>query len=84
MGGGHYTAFVHDYKKNEYMEAGMQCSNALQSMERKLRTTCNATNAKFDNVVKILGGLVSEYEKSSHGPRKWQKLAMFLQNRSNT
>ncbi|XP_062097658.1 uncharacterized protein LOC133803580 [Humulus lupulus] len=35
------------------MEAEMQCPNALQSMEMKLRTTCNATNAKFDNVVKV-------------------------------
>ncbi|XP_030480849.1 uncharacterized protein LOC115697845 [Cannabis sativa] len=68
-----------DYKKSAYMEAEMQCSNALQSMERKLRTACHASAANFDNVVKVLDGLVSEYEKSSHGPGKWQKLAMFLQ-----
>ncbi|XP_062120190.1 uncharacterized protein LOC133834555 [Humulus lupulus] len=61
------------------MEAEMQCLNVLQSMERTLRTACNATNAKFDNVVKVLDGLVSEYEKSSHGPGKWKKLVMFLQ-----
>ncbi|XP_062079764.1 uncharacterized protein LOC133784431 [Humulus lupulus] len=82
----HHAYYFHwlnlqDYKKNEYMEAEMQCSNASKSMERTLRAACNATNAKFDNVVKVLDGLVSEYEKSSHGPGKWQKLAMLLQKK---
>ncbi|PON46673.1 Guanylate-binding protein [Parasponia andersonii] len=68
-----------DYKRNAFMEAELHCSNALQSMERKLRTACHATEANIDNVVKVLDGLVSEYEASCHGPGKWQKLAMFLQ-----
>ena len=35
------------------MEAELKCSNALQSMERKLRTACHATDANIDNVVKV-------------------------------
>ncbi|KAF3451422.1 hypothetical protein FNV43_RR07517 [Rhamnella rubrinervis] len=68
-----------DYKKNAYMEAELRCSNAMQSMERKLRAACHATDANIDKVVKVLDGLISEYEASYHGPGKWQKLAMFLQ-----
>lgn len=31
--------------------------------------------------MQVLDALVSEYETSCHGPGKWQKLAMFLQQR---
>ncbi|XP_068320785.1 uncharacterized protein [Pyrus communis] len=68
-----------DCKKNAYMEAELHCSNAIQSMERKLRTACHASDANIDNVLKVLDGLLSDYEAASHGPAKWQKLTMFLQ-----
>ncbi|XP_024046185.1 guanylate-binding protein 1 [Citrus clementina] len=68
-----------DHKKNVYMEADIRCSSAIQSMERKLRAACHSLDASIDNVVKVLDGLISEYETSCHGPGKWQKLAMFLQ-----
>ncbi|XP_041026148.1 guanylate-binding protein 1-like [Juglans microcarpa x Juglans regia] len=68
-----------DYKRNAYMEADLQCSNAIQSMEKRLRAACHASDANIDNVVKVLDALLSEYEASSHGPGKWQKLAVFLQ-----
>lgn len=44
---------MQDYKKNAYMEAELQCSNAIQSMERKLRAACHATDANIDKVVKV-------------------------------
>lgn len=44
---------LQDYKRNAFMEAELQCSNALQSMERKLRTACHATDANIDNIVKV-------------------------------
>ncbi|KAF5186122.1 Guanylate-binding protein, partial [Thalictrum thalictroides] len=68
-----------EYKRSAYMEADMKCSNTLQDMEKKLRSACRAPDAKVDNVIKVLDGLLSEYETSSHGPGKWQKLATFLQ-----
>ncbi|KAM1102910.1 hypothetical protein ACFX19_011681 [Malus domestica] len=68
-----------DCKKNAYMEAELHCSNAIQIMERKLRTACHASDANIDNVRKVLDGLLSDYEAASHGPAKWQKLTMFLQ-----
>lgn len=68
-----------DYKRNAYMEAELHCSNATQGMERKLRTACHASDANMNNVVKVLDGLISEYEASCHGPGKSQKLVMFLQ-----
>lgn len=68
-----------EHKKNVYMEADIRCSSAVQSMERKLRAACHSSDASIDNVVKVLDALVSEYETSCHGPGKWQKLAMFLQ-----
>ncbi|KAH9797131.1 Guanylate-binding family protein [Citrus sinensis] len=71
-----------DHKKNVYMEADIRCSSAIQSMERKLRAACHSSDASIDNVVKVLDGLISEYETSCHGPGKWQKLAMFLQQSS--
>eukprot|EP00262_Sarcandra_glabra_P009405 TRINITY_DN23777_c0_g1_i1.p1 TRINITY_DN23777_c0_g1~~TRINITY_DN23777_c0_g1_i1.p1 ORF type:complete len:639 (-),score=165.98 TRINITY_DN23777_c0_g1_i1:163-2058(-) len=61
------------------MEADLRCSSTLQSMEKKLRAACYVADAKLDRVVKVLEGLLSEYERSSHGPAKWQKLATFLQ-----
>lgn len=71
-----------DHKKNVYMEADIRCSSAIQSMERKLRAACHSSDASIDNVVKVLDGLISEYETLCHGPGKWQKLAMFLQQSS--
>ncbi|XP_062160855.1 uncharacterized protein LOC133868068 [Alnus glutinosa] len=68
-----------DYRRNAYMEADLQISNAIQSMEKRLRAACYASDASIDNVVKVLDALLSEYEASSHGPGKWQKLAVFLQ-----
>ncbi|KAK9085392.1 hypothetical protein Sjap_025803 [Stephania japonica] len=78
-----------DYKRNAFIEADLKCSNAIQSMEKKLRAACHAPDAKVDHVVKqvrknepseqVLEGLLTEYEKVSHGSGKWQKLATFLQ-----
>ncbi|XP_075666147.1 uncharacterized protein LOC142635984 [Castanea sativa] len=67
-----------DYKRNAYMEADLRCSSAIQTMEKRLRAACHASDANIDNVVKVLDALLSEYEASSHGPGKWQKLAVFL------
>ncbi|XP_057749590.1 uncharacterized protein LOC130968376 [Arachis stenosperma] len=68
-----------DYKRNAFMEADIQCSNAIQSMEKRLRAACNASGATIDNVAKVLDALFSEYEKTVQGPAKWQKLSVFLQ-----
>ncbi|KAJ7947028.1 Guanylate-binding family protein [Quillaja saponaria] len=68
-----------DYKRNAFMEADLRCSDAILSMEKRLRAACHASDANIDNVVKVLDALLSEYEKSVHGPGKWQKLAVFLQ-----
>ncbi|KAM7500756.1 hypothetical protein LguiA_025170 [Lonicera macranthoides] len=68
-----------DYKKDAFREAYLQCSYAIQSMEKELRTACHAPDAKVDSVLKILDGLISKYEASSHGPEKWRKLNKFLQ-----
>lgn len=41
------------------MEADLQCSNAIHSMEKRLRAACNASDAKIDNVAKVIGvGLI--------------------------
>ncbi|RWR89610.1 guanylate-binding protein 2 [Cinnamomum micranthum f. kanehirae] len=68
-----------DYKRTAYMEADLRCSNAIQNMEKKLRAACHVPDAKLDHVIKVLDDLLSEYEASSHGPGKWQKLTSFLQ-----
>ncbi|KAG2396024.1 uncharacterized protein HKW66_Vig0066000 [Vigna angularis] len=41
-----------DFKRNAYIEADLQCSNAIQSMEKRLRAACNSSDAKIDNVAK--------------------------------
>ncbi|KAK3207077.1 hypothetical protein Dsin_021123 [Dipteronia sinensis] len=68
-----------DYKRNIFMEAEIQCSKAIQSMEKRLRAACHSSDANIDNVVKVVDSLITEFEASCHGPGKWQKLAMFLQ-----
>ncbi|WCJ27102.1 Guanylate-binding family protein [Euphorbia peplus] len=67
-----------DYKRNAYMEADMRCSSSIQNMEKRLRQACHASDANVDKIVKVLEGLLSDYETSCHGPGKWQKLANFL------
>ncbi|CAK9181864.1 unnamed protein product [Ilex paraguariensis] len=67
-----------DYKRDAFREAYLQCLNVIQSMEKELRTACHASDAKLDNVLKVLDNLISKYEASSHGPEKWHKLAVFL------
>ncbi|XWS19649.1 hypothetical protein CRYUN_Cryun31cG0033600 [Craigia yunnanensis] len=68
-----------DYKRNAFMEADLRCSTAIQSMGKRLRAACHVSDSSIDNIVKVLDALLSEYEASCHGPRKWQKLAVFLQ-----
>ncbi|KAL2347670.1 hypothetical protein Fmac_001670 [Flemingia macrophylla] len=41
---------------NAFMEADLKCSNAIQSMEKRLRAACNASDAKIDNVAKAFVG----------------------------
>lgn len=67
-----------DYKRNAFREAYLQCSNAIQNMEKELRTTCQSPSTKLDDVLKVLDRLLSKYEATSHGPEKWQKLTIFL------
>ncbi|KAF8118602.1 hypothetical protein N665_0004s0083 [Sinapis alba] len=68
-----------DYKRNAFMEADLRCTSTIQSMEKQLRAACHASNANMDSVVKVLEARLSDYEASCHGPGKWQKLSMFLQ-----
>ncbi|XP_062232136.1 uncharacterized protein LOC133929411 [Phragmites australis] len=68
-----------DYKRNAFLEADLQCSNRVQSMESKVRAACNRNDAKLDDIVRLLDGLLTEYESTSYGPGKWKKLATFLQ-----
>ncbi|KAI3719712.1 hypothetical protein L6452_20614 [Arctium lappa] len=69
-----------DYKRNAFREAYLQCSNAIQNMEKELRKTCQAPSTKLDDVVKVLDRLLSKYEATTHGPEKWQKLTSFLRH----
>ncbi|GKV36776.1 hypothetical protein SLEP1_g44870 [Rubroshorea leprosula] len=74
-----FSKSFEDYKRNAFMEADLQCSSAIQTMEKRLRAACHASDATIDNVVRVLDALLSEYEASCRGPVKWQKLALFLQ-----
>lgn len=38
------------------MEADSRCSNAIQSMGKRLRAACHASDASIDNVVKVSSG----------------------------
>ncbi|GKC70396.1 guanylate-binding protein 4-like protein, partial [Tanacetum coccineum] len=69
---------LEDYKREAFLKAYMQCANAIQKMEKELRTACQAPGAKFDDILKVLDQLLSSYEATSYGPEKWQKLASFL------
>ncbi|GAA0160533.1 heterotrimeric G-protein [Lithospermum erythrorhizon] len=68
-----------DIKRDAFREAHLQCLNAVQKMEKELRVACQSPNAKVDSILKFLDGLLTNYEASCHGPEKWQKLAVFLQ-----
>ncbi|KAH0719916.1 hypothetical protein KY290_004833 [Solanum tuberosum] len=68
-----------ELKKDAFREAYLQCSNAIQDMEKELRLACHAPDANIDNVLKVLDRLVSKYEATCQGPEKWRKLIVFLQ-----
>ncbi|CAN6231439.1 unnamed protein product [Urochloa humidicola] len=67
-----------DYKKNAFLEADKQCSNALQNMEKKIRAACTAPGVKVSAVIQVLETSLAEYETSCTGPAKWRMLAAFL------
>ena len=46
---------MQDYKRNAFMEADLQCSTAIQSMGKRLRAACHASDASINNVVKVSG-----------------------------
>ncbi|KAG6419172.1 hypothetical protein SASPL_121384 [Salvia splendens] len=73
-----------DIKKDAFREAYLHCTRTIENMERELRTACHAPDAKVDTVLKAeiliaLDGLLSKYESSCHGPEKWRKVVLFLQ-----
>uniref|UniRef100_A0A1D1YUI6 Guanylate-binding protein 4 n=1 Tax=Anthurium amnicola TaxID=1678845 RepID=A0A1D1YUI6_9ARAE len=68
-----------DYKRNSFLEADLRCTQTIQTVEKKFRTACHVPDAKIDDVIQLLDKLCSDYETTSHGPGKWQKLASFLQ-----
>ncbi|KAG5561743.1 hypothetical protein RHGRI_004705 [Rhododendron griersonianum] len=41
-----------DYKRDAFREAYLQLSNAIQNMEKELRSACHAPDAKVDNILK--------------------------------
>jgi hypothetical protein len=42
---------MQDYKRNAFIEADIQCLNAIQNMERKLKAACQVDGAKIERVV---------------------------------
>ncbi|KAL7129968.1 hypothetical protein ABFS83_13G102400 [Erythranthe nasuta] len=67
-----------DIKKDSFREAYLQCTNTIENMEKELRMACHAPDAKIDTVLKVLDGLLSNYEATCHGPEKWRKAVSFL------
>jgi hypothetical protein len=46
-------ALVQDYKKNAFLEADKQCSNAIHNMEKKIRAACTAPGVKVSAVTQV-------------------------------
>jgi len=42
-----------DYKRNAFLEADKQCSNAIQNMENKIRAACAAPGVKVSAVIQV-------------------------------
>ena len=68
-----------EFKRKTSMEAELRCLRAVGTMEERLRNACNAPEATFESVIKVLDGMVAEYEAQVSGPVKYQKLVQFLQ-----
>ncbi|PKU82738.1 guanylate-binding protein 2-like [Dendrobium catenatum] len=69
-----------EYTKKAFLEADLQCSRIIQNMESKLRAACQVPDAKVDDVLKVLDGLVADCKSSCHSPGKCEKLVSFLQH----
>ncbi|KAL6546567.1 hypothetical protein OROMI_022288 [Orobanche minor] len=67
-----------DIKKDAFREAYLRCTNTIENMEKELRIACHSPDAKIENIVKVLDGLLSNYEATCHGPEKWRKAVVFL------
>ncbi|XP_024393848.1 uncharacterized protein [Physcomitrium patens] len=68
-----------DFKRKSSMEAELKCLRAVGIMEEKLRNACNAPDATFESVTKVLDEMVVEYESQVSGLFKYQKLVQFMQ-----
>lgn len=66
-------------KRKMMMDAELKCLRAVGSLEERMRNACHAPNATFESVVKVIDGLVTEYDVSAMGSAKWHKLVTFLQ-----
>eukprot|EP00252_Welwitschia_mirabilis_P006983 TRINITY_DN1796_c0_g2_i1.p1 TRINITY_DN1796_c0_g2~~TRINITY_DN1796_c0_g2_i1.p1 ORF type:complete len:846 (+),score=251.56 TRINITY_DN1796_c0_g2_i1:162-2699(+) len=69
-----------EFKRNAFREAEMKCTSTIQDMDKKLHALCYAPNARLDQVLQALDGMVLEYESLTSGPEKWHKLATFYQH----
>lgn len=68
-----------EFKRKSSMEAELKCLRAVGTMEEKLRSACNAPDATFESVIKVLDGMVAEYVAQVSGSVKYQKLVQFMQ-----
>ncbi|KAL4308859.1 hypothetical protein GQ457_01G029020 [Hibiscus cannabinus] len=59
-----------DYKRNAFMETDLQCSNAIQSMGKRLRAAWHASDASIDNVVKVLENM-KHHAMALESGRNW-------------
>lgn len=43
-----------DYRRTAFLEADLQCSNAIQSIEKKLRAACQLPGVKLDYLIQVV------------------------------
>lgn len=45
---------MQDYKRSVFLEADKQCSDKIQSMEKKLRAACLAPGVRAASVIEVI------------------------------
>ncbi|RWW18787.1 hypothetical protein GW17_00017202 [Ensete ventricosum] len=67
-----------EYKRTAFLEADLQCSKVIQSMETKLRAACHAPDAKLSDVIQVSQFVLEQAWKHDNIVHKNQNMFWYI------
>lgn len=73
-----FATVVQEYKRTAFLEADLQCSKVIQSMETNLRAACHAPDAKLSDVIQVSQIVLEQAWKLDNIVHKKQNMFCYI------